>query len=90
MQVAKISKPKIIQEFENLLWANSPEKWVLKSTYFQGTLYVSMLVHTSDGQVYHKIRRSFDIKNINSRSEDLWGLAIDCIDEMKTEIKNQL
>lgn len=87
MEMAKTTKPQLIQLFEHLLWVNSPKDWILKSTYFQGTLFVSMLIGLSEEGHYQKIRRSFGIETINLRSEDVWGLAADCIDEMKTEVK---
>lgn len=88
MKVARLSTPKLVQLFVNLLWANSPKYWILKSTYYQGTLFVSMLVEISKTGKYQKIRRSFGLNIINSRSNDIWGLAADCVDEMKTELKN--
>ena len=86
--MAKIFKPKLVQLFECLLWANSPKDWILKSTYFHNTLFVSILIEASNKKQYQKIRRSFSLDIINNRAKDLWGLAADCIDEMKTEIKN--
>lgn len=88
MKMAKISKPELVQLFINLLWANSPKDWILKSTYFQKTLFISILIETPRKWQYQKIHRSFNIDVIQNRSKDLWGLAIDCVDEMKTEIKN--
>lgn len=82
MKMAKTSKPEFVQLFENLLWANSPSGWIFKSTYFRGTLFVSILV---EGR-HQKIRRSFNMDIIHSRSKDLWGLALDCIGEIKSEI----
>jgi len=88
MEMAKTSKPQLVQQFENMLWINSPEHWVLKSTYFHSTLFVSMLVETSIEGEYQNIRRSFGVDTIIGRSSDLWGLAADCVDEMKTEVKS--
>ena len=85
--MAKTSKPEIMQSFENLLWINSPKHWVFKSTYFHSTLFVSILVETTESKQIQKIRRSFGIEIINSRKDDLFGLAADCVDEMKTDIK---
>jgi len=87
MTMAKISKPELMQLFENMLWANSPKDWILQSTYFHETLFVSMIIKTSDNNKNQKIRRNFNLKTISDRSEDLWGLASDCIDEMKNDIK---
>lgn len=83
MRMAKTSKPQLVQLFENLLWANSPKNWIIKSTYYKKTLFISILTEQSK-----KIRRSFDLDIIKSREEDLWGLAIDCIDQIKKEILN--
>jgi len=88
MEMAKTSKPQLVQRFENMLWVNSPKHWVLKSTYFQGTLFVSMLVETSIEGEYQKVRRSFGFDVISGRASDIWGLAADCVDEMKTEVKS--
>jgi hypothetical protein len=85
MKVAKKETPELIQLFINLLWANSPKNWILKSTYFNGTLFVSMLVPTSEEQ-HQKIRRSFNADVISSRTNDLWGMAEDCVDEMKSNV----
>lgn len=87
MNMANATEPPLIQLFENLLWAHSPKDWILKSTYFQGTLYVSMLVPTNDG-IQQKIRRSFALITIN-QIEDIRGMAADCIDEMKNSIEKQ-
>ncbi len=89
MEVCKKPIPKIVKLFENLLWVNSPSHWILKSTYFQGTFFVSMLVNTDKDGQHKKIRRSFDVDIITSRLKDIYGLASDCIDEMKTEVKTQ-
>lgn len=88
MKVAKAAKPKLVQLFENLLWANSPKDWIFKSVYFHGTLFVSMLIKTSKCEQYRKIRRSFKLENINRREKDIRGMATDCLDEIKTEAKN--
>ena len=88
MEMAKTFKPELVQLFENLLWANSPKTWIVKSTYFQGTLFVSMLIETSSEEQSQKIRRNFGLDIISSRAEDLWGMTEDVIQEMKTEIKN--
>jgi len=89
MKMSKISKPKLVKRFENLLWANTPRDWVLKSIYFQETLFVSISIisQTEDGEHFRKIRRSFKQKKIQKRSSDLWGMASDCVEEMKAEIK---
>lgn len=80
-----MTKPKIIKRFINLLWANSPEDWIFKTTYFQGILFVSILIKIQNKD--KRIRRSFKMDIINNRSDDLWGLASDCIDQIKGEIK---
>lgn len=87
MKMAKASKPKPIQLFENWLWTHSPNHWVIKSVYYQETLFVSILIETSIEE-HQTIRRSFSLDIINSRSTDLCGLASDIIDEVKTEINN--
>ncbi len=78
--MSKTSMPKIMQRFVNLLWANSPTDWVLKSTYFQSTLFIVISIPDQ----YRKIRRSFKLCAIDSRSEDLWGMAEDCLQEMRS------
>ena len=88
MEITKSSKPELIQLFENLLWAHAPDDWILKGLYYQGTLFVSMLVEVSFHEPRQTIRRSFDRDMIQSRSADLWGLAMDCVDEMKTEVNS--
>lgn len=88
MEVSKTSKPEIVQLFENFLWVNSPKDWILKSTYFQEKLFVSMLISVSKDVPYKKIRRDYSTTTIIERKEDLYGLASDCIDEMKQELNN--
>jgi hypothetical protein len=87
--MAKISKPKLIQLFENLLWVNTPKDWTMKSIYLQETLFVSIsiIVQTEDGENFQKIRRSFKNEDIKKQSSDLFGMASDCVDEMKAEVK---
>lgn len=80
--MAKTSTPSLVKLFESLLWANSPKDWIIHSTYYHQTLFVSILKGQSQ-----KIRRSFRLDIINKRQEDLWGMAVDCIDEIKTEVK---
>ena len=86
MEMAKAPKPELIQLFENLLWAHSPKDWILKNIYYQGTLFISILIETSTEEPRQTIRRSFDLDIISSRSKDLIGFALDIIDEAKTEI----
>lgn len=88
MEMAKATKPELVKLFENMLWVNTPEDWVLKSTYFKRILFISVLIPTSlEGQC-QKIRRNFKFDVLQSRSADIWGLASDCVDEMKTEIEH--
>lgn len=86
MEMTKKSKPEFIQLFENLIWAHSPKDWILNSTYFQETLFISMSIDISETGQYKKIHRSFKADMIRNRIEDLWGLSQDCVDEMKTEL----
>ena len=88
MEVSKIDKLQIAQRFTNLLWADSPKGWTLGSIYFQETLFVSLLSEQTVNKKIQAIRRSFAIDTIIERheNEDLWGLAADCISEMKNEI----
>ena len=85
MKMANTTQPQLVQLFENLLWANSPNDWILKSTYFQETLFVSMLVPVINKEQHQKIRRSFALITIN-QIEDIWGMAADCVDEMRSSI----
>jgi hypothetical protein len=91
MQMSEVSKPKpkLVQRFEDLLWANSPKSWVLKGLYFQNSLFISMLVWVSPDEPFLKVRRNFTLSELEKRSEDLWGMASDCVDEMKSEIKGK-
>lgn len=89
MQMSKMSKPELAQQFENLLWVNTPNNWVLKSIYFQNVLFVSMLVWLSPNEPFLKVRRNFTMSELKERSKDLWGMASDCIDEMKNEVKGK-
>jgi hypothetical protein len=85
MEMSKASKPELIDRFELMLWANTPKHWILKTTFFHNTLFVSILISTQDPDKFQKIRRSFGLQVINNRVNDIWGLASDCVDEMKTE-----
>lgn len=89
VRMAKVTMPKIVKLFINLLWANSPQHWIVNSTYFHNTLFVSVIIKSDDDKKSDKnIRRSFGLTVLNSRSKDIYGLASDCIDEMKTEMKD--
>lgn len=85
----KTVKPELIKKFENMLWVHSPKNWIFQTTYSQDTLFVSILIETSRNKDYQKIRRSFHLDIISSFISDLWGMASDCIDEMKTETKGE-
>ena len=69
----------LMQEFENMLWVNSPKEWTFKTNYFRDTLFVSI---SSKGK--KNIHRSFHVSAIRTCSNDIEGIAKDCIDEMKT------
>ncbi|KKN98845.1 hypothetical protein LCGC14_0140860 [marine sediment metagenome] len=99
MQVSNSSSLELIQLFTNLLWANTPEGWILKDVYFQNTLFVTMFVPkttTEQNELlslnmelgFQKIRRSFDLEIIQKRKNDLWGLAADCVEEIRGEVEN--
>ena len=87
LQVAKPHKPETAQLFENLLWVNTPKHWIFNTTYFRYRLFISITIPINDEE-NNRIRRSFDYKVIKSRSEDLWGMAIDCAEELRREINN--
>lgn len=87
MKMTEAPKPELVQLFENMLWSHTPKDWIVKTTYLQGTLFVSMLIKTSIDKQPQKIHRNFGIDVIHGRSTDIWGLAADCVDEMKKEIK---
>jgi len=72
--------------FENYIWVNSPSEWTMKSTYFNGTLYVSMSIKLYKPKRLKHIRRSISITSVRDRCQDLCGLASDLVDEMKTEV----
>lgn len=84
VEMSKSPTPKLARRFENMLWVNSPKHWVLKTTYFQNTLFVSAIIEMPDNK-NRKIRRSFQMVVLSKMSNDIWGLASDCIDEMKRE-----
>lgn len=86
IRMTKKEIPELIRLFINLLWVHSPKNWILKSTYFQNTLFVSMLILMSNKIDYNRIRRNFTFDVVKSREFDLSGLASDCIDEMKKEL----
>ncbi len=84
MEMAKTATPKIIKLFVNLLWADSPIEWTIKSTYYRKTLFISVSIKESN----QKVCRSFLLVDINKRSKDLWGMANDCISEIKSETES--
>ena len=86
IHVSEAIRPRVIKIFEDLLWANSPRDWIIKSIYFNNTLFLSMFLREVGSKQLQKVRRSFPIDIIQSRQTDLWGMASDCIDEMKREL----
>lgn len=90
MRVAKrkipISIPILIQLFANLLWANSPPEWTIEHKYNGKTLFISIAVPGLEKKIY----RTFLSVDINKRSkeDDMWGMANDCMEEIKKEIQN--
>lgn len=85
MEMAKKKAPELVELFSNLLWANLPNHWVIKTVYFRQTLFVSVFIENRHEEVCRKVRRSFTLQILKNREDDLWGLARDCTDEMKTE-----
>ena len=81
--------PRTAEIFTNLLWAHSPDNWSFKSTYFRNTLWIVIFVEDKDKTKPKKIRRSFGIKILTDRSEDLWGMARDCVEQIISEINNR-
>ena len=89
MQMAKVSRPEIVKQFERLFWANTPKNWIFKSVYTRGIVYISVLVEIcprgSTIQKYTKKRRNISINVLRNRSNDIWGLARDLVDEIKSD-----
>jgi len=81
----KIPVPEIMRRFSNLLWCHSPVTWIMKTTYFQGTLFVSMQI-PSDDDKDKIIRRSFFLKDIKRQENNIHELSADCVDEMKRSL----
>lgn len=88
MAVSRSIKPEIIQQFENLLWVDTPKSWVIKTVFYQNTLYISAIIEI-DKEHTRKIRRTISMEIITSRQDDIWGLATDMVDEMKSELKEK-
>ena len=84
VHVTSNKMPALIQLFTNLLWADSPMEWGIKSTYYRKTLFIAVSIKESN----QKVCRSFLLSDINKRSKDLWGMASDCISEIRSEAKN--
>lgn len=86
MNVTEKGMPILVRLFANLLWANSPKEWIIKDRYNGKTLFIFIAIPDLD----KKIHRTFLLQDINKRSkdQDLWGLANDCIDEIKAEVQN--
>jgi len=84
--MAKKPTPAIVITFENFVWAHSPSDWIIKTTYFNGMLYLSGFVHTINCNKPKKIGRTISVDAIKSRSHDISGLAYDIVDEMKATI----
>lgn len=84
MKVDKEKTPILIQLFTNLFWANSPSGWTIDHKYNGKTLFISISVPGLEKKIY----RTFLAKDINGRSEDIWGMASDCIEEIKAKIQN--
>jgi len=80
--MAKATKPDYVQLFEDLLWANLPRSWMIKTTFFNRVLYVSIFIQNADSIEIQKIRRSFKTSIIKARLDDIHGMASDCINEM--------
>lgn len=76
----KRTAPKLVQRFENLLWVNTPLCWQFHSLYHQNRLYVTIIIDPDEET--SKIQREYLGKDIKKRSDDIWGLASDCAQEI--------
>lgn len=81
--VAKTIKPVLAKKFEDLLWAHTPSDWIVKGVFINNSLYVIIIFPHKNS---YKIRRQFPLNILKSREKDLWGLAADIVQEMKSEI----
>lgn len=90
MIMSTIPEPKVVRLFKDLFWAHTTDDWIMKTTYHRGILYVSVTINVGLGSTI-KIRRSFKVSNMQKRESknDLWGLAKDCVDEIRSEAKKQ-
>lgn len=83
--MAKKEIPTLIQLFVNLFWANSPSEWTIEHKYNGKTLFISVSAPNLEKKMY----RTFLSKDIIERSEkeDMWGMANDCMEEIKKKSK---
>lgn len=85
--IMSASMPRIVKKFIDLFWANLPRKWAIKQVYHKGALFIIILIPINGRE--KKIKRQYKIETIKARSEDLWGLASDCADQVKNSINKQ-
>jgi hypothetical protein len=83
-------KPELVRRFCNMLWANLPNNFVTKFYYQKSVLYVMIILKNEKGKT-DKIKREYTLTCIQDRQDDLWGLAVDCADEIRHYVikKNQ-
>lgn len=82
--IMSASMPRIVKKFIDLFWVNLPQEWSIKHVYHKGALFIIVLIPINGKE--KKIKRQYRIETIKARSDDLWGLARDCADQIKNSI----
>jgi len=88
MRVVRVSQPipTIVQSFCNLMWISMPKKWIFHSVYHKNKLFISIIINNND-DIIHKIHREYPFDIIQNRENDIWGLAIDCSEEILRSVE---
>lgn len=74
--------PLIVSRFLNLLWVNLPANFEIKPVLNQNILFITILF--SNNQRVRKLRRQYSLQKIESRKNDLFGMAEDCAEEIQS------
>lgn len=89
MNVSTPKMPELVKSFSDLLWSNIPKTWVINDTFFQDILFISIIIDQGDNSEILKIQREYQLSDIQKRSDDLWGLAMDCAEEICHSAKSK-
>lgn len=88
MQVSKVL-PEFARSFCNFLWASLPSDWLFTSIYQKGQIFVSIIIESKEDGTVSKIRRCYDLGQLQKQQNNISGIAQDCAGEIIRTYENE-